>query len=157
MRLHYPEVDLSRHARPRLATQEERDPAERVAEIERASETRGAGKLPGITVLQARSRGPGAPDQILAMCRMRGQSAGRAGGLERRGGEPCRPGAGVAIVPASLRAIRRAGVLYRPLHEWLIQLDMVWRKEAASPMLRACPAGVRKMGIRGTQPSAHKA
>jgi hypothetical protein len=44
MRLHHTEVDLSRHARPRLAAQEERDPQERVAEIERALEARGPGE-----------------------------------------------------------------------------------------------------------------
>ena len=53
-------------------------------------------------------------------------------------------GAGVAIVPASLRVIRRAGVLYRPLKERpLTQLDMVWRKNTALPVLREFLAQVK--------------
>ena len=44
MRLHHTEVDLSRHARPCLAAQEERHPHERVAEIERSRGARGPGE-----------------------------------------------------------------------------------------------------------------
>jgi DNA-binding transcriptional LysR family regulator len=110
-------------------------------------------------VLQARSRGPGSHDQILAVCR----SAGFSPRVVQEGSQAevaslVAAGAGVAIVPASLRAIRRAGVLYRPLHERpMTQLDMVWRKDAALPVLDAFLTEVRRMGARGIRPSAQKA
>jgi DNA-binding transcriptional LysR family regulator len=64
-------------------------------------------------------------------------------------------GAGVAIVPASLRVIRRAGVLYRPLIERpLTQLDMIWRKNAASPVLHGFLDEVRRVGAFGIRPNA---
>ena len=67
-------------------------------------------------------------------------------------------GAGVAIVPASLRAIRRAGVLYRPLHERpMTQLDVVWRKGAALPVLNAFLAEVQQIGVRTIRPNAPRA
>jgi DNA-binding transcriptional LysR family regulator len=109
-------------------------------------------------VLQARSRGPGSHDQILAICR----SAGFSPRVVQEGSNAevaslVASGAGVAIVPASLRAIRRAGVLYRPFHERpMTQLEMVWRKEAASPVLRAFLAEVRRMGAPGVQPRAER-
>jgi DNA-binding transcriptional LysR family regulator len=90
-------------------------------------------------VLQARSSGPGSHDQILAVCR----SAGFSPRVVQEGSQAevaslVASGAGVAIVPASLRAIRRAGVLYRPLHERpMTRLDMAWRKDEASPVLQA--------------------
>jgi DNA-binding transcriptional LysR family regulator len=66
-------------------------------------------------------------------------------------------GAGVAIVPASLRAIRRAGVLYRPLHERpMTRLDLDWRKDAASPVLDAFLAEVQQ-SARSIQPKARSA
>jgi DNA-binding transcriptional LysR family regulator len=107
-------------------------------------------------VLQARSRGPGSHDQILAICR----SAGFSPRVVQEGSNAevaslVASGAGVAIVPASLRALRRAGVLYRPLHgRPMTQLDMVWRKDASSPVLRAFLAEARKMDVRGKRPSA---
>ena len=62
-------------------------------------------------------------------------------------------GAGVAIVPTSLRAIRRAGVLFRPLRERpMTQLDMVWRPDAASPVLREFLKHVWRLGARGIPP-----
>jgi DNA-binding transcriptional LysR family regulator len=110
-------------------------------------------------VLQARSRGPGSHDQILAVCR----SAGFSPRVVQEGSQAevaslVASGAGVAIVPASLRTVRRAGVLYRPLHERpMTRLDMVWRKDATLPVLRAFLAEVRRMGARGIRPSAQKA
>jgi DNA-binding transcriptional LysR family regulator len=95
-------------------------------------------------VIQARSSGPGSHDQILAICR----SAGFSPRVVQEGSQAevaslVASGAGVAIVPASLRTIRRAGVLYRPLHgQPMTQLDMAWRKNAASPVLRAFLAEV---------------
>jgi DNA-binding transcriptional LysR family regulator len=62
-------------------------------------------------------------------------------------------GAGVAIVPTSLRAIRRAGVLFRPLRERpMTQLDMVWRPDAASPVLREFLKHMWRLGARGIRP-----
>jgi DNA-binding transcriptional LysR family regulator len=106
-------------------------------------------------VLQARSSGPGSHDQILAVCR----SAGFSPRIVQEGSQAevaslVASGAGVAIVPASLRAIRRAGVLYRPLHERpMTRLDVAWRKDAASPVLRAFLAEVQQ-SARSVQPKA---
>jgi DNA-binding transcriptional LysR family regulator len=102
-------------------------------------------------VLQARSRGPGSHDQILAVCR----GAGFSPRVVQEGSQLdvvslVASGAGVAIVPASLRAIRRAGVLYRPLDERpMTKLDMVWKKDATSPVLRGFLQEVRRMGASG--------
>jgi DNA-binding transcriptional LysR family regulator len=106
-------------------------------------------------VLQARSAGPGSHDHILAVC----QSAGFSPRVVQEGSQAevaslVASGAGVALVPASLQAIRRAGVLYRPLHERpMTQLDMAWRKDAASPVLRAFLAEVQQ-SARSIQPKA---
>ena len=110
-------------------------------------------------VLQARSLGAGSHDQILAVCR----SAGFSPRVVQEGSQAevaslVASGAGVAIVPASLRAIRRAGVLYRPLHERPItQLDVVWRKGAALPVLNAFLAEVQQIGVRTIRPNAPRA
>src|SRR5215471_8327654 len=97
-------------------------------------------------VLQARSRGPGSHDQILAICRAAGFSPRVVQeGSQAEVASLVASGAGVALVPASLQAIRRAGVLYRPLHERpMTRLDMVWRKDAALPVLRAFLAEARR-------------
>jgi DNA-binding transcriptional LysR family regulator len=102
-------------------------------------------------VLQARSRGPGFHDQILAICR----GAGFSPWVVQEGSQTdalslVASGAGVAIVPTSLRVLRRAGVVYRPLRERpMTQLAMVWRKDAALPVLHAFLEGVRRLGARG--------
>ena len=104
-------------------------------------------------VLQARSSGPGSHDQILAVCR----SAGFSPRVVQEGSYAevaslVASGAGVAIVPASLRSIRRAGVLYRPLSERpTTQLDMTWRKNATSPVLAAFLSQVQQ-SARSPQP-----
>src|SRR5262245_13588236 len=106
-------------------------------------------------VLQARSSGPGSHDQILAVCRSAGFSPQVVQeGSQAEVGSLVASGAGVAIVPASLRAIRRAGVLYRPLHERpMTRLDMAWRKDGASPVLRAFLSEVQQ-SARNIQPKA---
>ncbi len=107
-------------------------------------------------VLQARSLGAGSHDQILAVCR----SAGFSPRVVQEGSQAevaslVASGAGVAVVPASLRAIRRAGVLYRPLQEQpMTRLDMVWRKDAALPVLDAFLADVQQTGLRRMRPNA---
>jgi hypothetical protein len=109
-------------------------------------------------VLQARSRGPGSHDQILAICR----GAGFSTRVVQEGSQIdvvsfVASGAGVAIVPASLRAIRRAGVVYRPLIERpMTQLDMIWRKNASLPVLLGFLEEVRRMGARGIRPHARR-
>jgi DNA-binding transcriptional LysR family regulator len=66
-------------------------------------------------------------------------------------------GAGVAIVPTSLRVIRRAGVVYRPLRERPVtQLVMVWRKGAPSPVLHVFLDMVRGLGRRGIRPRSRR-
>jgi DNA-binding transcriptional LysR family regulator len=107
-------------------------------------------------VLQARSLGPGSHDQILAICR----SAGFTPRVVQEGSQAevaslVASGAGVAIVPASLRTIRRAGVLYRPLHERpMTRLDLVWRKDAALPVLHAFLAEVQQTGVHRVRSNA---
>src|SRR5262249_18354507 len=109
-------------------------------------------------VLQARSRGPGSHDQILAICR----GAGFSPRVVQEGSpidvvSLVASGAGVAIVPASLRAIRRAGVVYRPLIERpMTQLDMIWRKNAGWPVLLGFVEEVQRMGARGIRPNARR-
>lgn len=49
-------------------------------------------------------------------------------------------GAGVALVPASARALRPDGVVYRPLREPVVhevELAAVWRRDDRAPVLRA--------------------
>jgi len=105
-------------------------------------------------VFQARSRGPGSHDDILTVCRR----AGFSPQIVQEGSftdllSLVASGAGVAIVPASLQAIRRAGVLFRPLRERpMTQLDMVWRKDAAMPVLREFLEHVQRLGARGIRP-----
>jgi DNA-binding transcriptional LysR family regulator len=109
-------------------------------------------------VLPARSRGPGFHDQILAMCR----TAGFSPRVVQEGSQTdaislVASGAGVAIVPTSLRVIRRAGVVYRPLRERPVtQLVMVWRKGAPSPVLHAFLDMVRRLGGRGIRPRSRR-
>jgi DNA-binding transcriptional LysR family regulator len=46
-------------------------------------------------------------------------------------------GMGVALVPQSLRNLRRTGVVYRPLSESVpaIETGLVWRTDEVSPVL----------------------
>jgi DNA-binding transcriptional LysR family regulator len=101
-------------------------------------------------VFQARSRAPAAHDHILALCRRAGFSPQIVEGSYTELLSLVASGAGVAIVPTSLRAIRRAGVLFRPLRERpMTQLDMVWREDAASPVLREFLEHMWRLGARG--------
>jgi DNA-binding transcriptional LysR family regulator len=109
-------------------------------------------------VLQARSRGPGSHDQIVAICRAAGfsprvvQEGSQMDALSLVAAD-----IGVAIVPTSLRVIRRAGVVYRPLHERpMTQLMMVWGKDASSPVLREFLQEVRRLGDRGIRDRVSK-
>src|SRR5262249_6833457 len=105
-------------------------------------------------VFQARSRGPAAHDHILAICRM----AGFSPQIVQEGSYTdllslVASGAGVGIVPTSVRAIRRAGLLFRALRERpMTQLNMVWREDAASPVLREFLEHMWRLGARGIRP-----
>jgi DNA-binding transcriptional LysR family regulator len=107
-------------------------------------------------VLQARSRGPESHDQILAICR----TAGFSPRVVQEGFNIdvlslVASGAGVAIVPTSLRVIRRAGIVFHPLRgQPMTQLNMVWRKNAESPVLREFLDEVRRVGAGGIRPRA---
>jgi DNA-binding transcriptional LysR family regulator len=109
-------------------------------------------------LIQARARGPGSHDQILAMCR----SAGFTPRVVQEGSQfdvlsLVASGAGVAIVPGSLRVIRRAGLVFRPLREGPVtQLQMVWRKNAESPVLREFLDEVNRRGAHGIRPGARR-
>jgi DNA-binding transcriptional LysR family regulator len=102
-------------------------------------------------VLQARSRGPGFHDQILAICR----AAGFSPRVVQEGSQTdalslVASGSGVAIVPASLRAMRRAGVVYRPLRERpMTRLSMIWPRDSALPVLREFLGEARRWTARG--------
>jgi DNA-binding transcriptional LysR family regulator len=110
-------------------------------------------------VLQARSRGPESHDHILALCR----NAGFSPRVVQEGSHIdvlslVASGAGVAIVPTSLRVFRRAGVVFCPLRERPVtQLTMVWRKNAASPVLREFLAEVQRLGDRGIRSRPRRA
>ena len=101
-------------------------------------------------ILAARSRGPGFHDHILAICR----AAGFTPRVVQEGSQTdalslVAAGAGVAIVPRSLRVLRRTGVVYRPLRERpTTQLAMIWPKNAASPVLREFLHEVQRFGSR---------
>src|SRR5215471_14821355 len=103
-------------------------------------------------VLQARSRGPGSHDQILAICR----AAGFSPRIVQEGSQTeavnlVAAGVGVAIVPRSLRRIRRSGVVYRPLLERpTTQLVMAWCKGEPLPMVRSFLEEARRIGERAT-------
>src|SRR4030095_14456439 len=100
-------------------------------------------------------RGPGFHDQILAICR----GAGFSPRVVQEGSQTdalslVASGAGVAIVPDSLRVLRRAGVVYRPLRERpTTQLVMVWRTGDPSPLVREFLQEVRRLGERGIRPN----
>ncbi|HKT95617.1 MAG TPA: LysR substrate-binding domain-containing protein, partial [Paraburkholderia sp.] len=60
-------------------------------------------------------------------------------------------GMGIALVPRSLRHLRRTGVVYRPLAEAAptIETGLVWRAEEVSPVLAAFIEIVRAHAVAG--------
>ncbi len=54
-------------------------------------------------------------------------------------------GMGVALVPESLRQVRRAGVVYRPLADRIapVETGLAWRADDATPALAAFVAHAR--------------
>ncbi|RFU46086.1 LysR family transcriptional regulator [Paraburkholderia sp. DHOC27] len=73
-------------------------------------------------------------------------------------------GMGVALVPQSLRNLRRTGVVYRPLRESVpaVETGLVWRTAQVSPVLagfidvvRAHAASVETQAALLAKPSAH--
>jgi DNA-binding transcriptional LysR family regulator len=102
-------------------------------------------------VLQARARGPGMHDHVLAICR----DAGFSPRVVQEGSQLdvlslVAAGVGVAIVPASLSEVRRLDVTYHPLRERpRTQLVMAWRKDSRSRVLHEFVADVRRRGDHG--------
>lgn len=60
-------------------------------------------------------------------------------------------GMGVALVPRSLRNLRRTGVVYRPLAERapMVETGLVWRTAEVSPVLAGFIEIVRALGAHG--------
>lgn len=98
-------------------------------------------------ILFPRKVGASLYDQIVGLCR-------RAGFSPRVEQEAIQmqtivslvaAGMGVALVPASLRNMRRTGVIYRPLAERSprIEVGVAWRRGAESPAVRAFVAAAR--------------
>lgn len=54
-------------------------------------------------------------------------------------------GMGIALVPQSLRNLRRTGVVYRPLQSALpvVETGLVWRRAETSPVLQGFIATAR--------------
>lgn len=102
-------------------------------------------------LVTARTRGPGYHDYVLTACRQ----AGFSPRIVQEGSHfdvlsLVAAGMGVAVVPSSLREIRRGDVLYRPLLERVrTQLVMVSRRTSTSPVLREFVIGVKRLGRHG--------
>lgn len=59
-------------------------------------------------------------------------------------------GFGVAVVPASIRNLRRAGVAYRPIvGSPTTDLLLVWKEERHDPLVSAFVEVVRRVGVKG--------
>lgn len=58
-------------------------------------------------------------------------------------------GMGVALVPQSLRNLRRTGVVYRPLADYapVVETGLVWRTGDVSPVLAGFIDVVRAQGL----------
>ena len=108
--------------------------------------------------LTARVRGRGFHDYILTLCR----SAGFSPSVVQEGSHfdvlsLVAAGAAVAIVPTSLREIRPADVVYRPLRERpRTQVVMATRKGASSPVLREFVSDVQRLGRQGLGPASRR-
>jgi DNA-binding transcriptional LysR family regulator len=109
-------------------------------------------------VVTARSRGPGYYDHIITICR----DAGFSPRVVQEGSHfdvlsLVAAGCGVAIVPVSMKEIRRGDVVYRPLLERpRTQLVMASRRDATLPVLREFLASVRRLGGRGIHRRSRK-
>lgn len=109
-------------------------------------------------LLTARARGPGFHDHIIGLC----LTAGFSPRVVQEGSHfdvlsLVAAGTGVAIVPTSLREIRRGDVVYRPLRERpRTQLVMVSRRNATSPVLREFVDDVQRLGGRGIRRGSRK-
>jgi DNA-binding transcriptional LysR family regulator len=107
-------------------------------------------------LMTARTRGSGYHDYVLATCR----EAGFSPRIVQEGSHfdvlsLVAAGIGVAIVPSSLREIRRGDVIYRPLRERVrTQLVMVSRRTSVSPVLREFLIGVKRLGRHGLRRKA---
>lgn len=100
-------------------------------------------------ILFPRWRGPGFFDYIVGLCRAAGFSpriayeAAQLDILSLVAG-----GMGVSIVPSSIRAVRRAGIAFRPIvGNPSADLLVAWRAPEPSPVVREFVAIVQKMGM----------
>ena len=100
-------------------------------------------------ILFPRWRGPGFFDYIVGLCRAAGFSpsiAYEAAQLDIL--SLVAAGLGVSIVPSSIRAVRRAGIVFRPIvGNPRADLLVAWRAPEPSPVVREFVALVRKMGM----------
>jgi DNA-binding transcriptional LysR family regulator len=97
-----------------------------------------------------RQRGPAFFDQVMELCRAAGftprivQEAPQLDILSL-----VAAGFGVAIMPDSIRHLRRHGLVFRPIMgDPTTDLLMAWRADDASPALREFIALVRSVGVR---------
>ncbi len=100
-------------------------------------------------ILVPRAWEPGFHDQCLALCQAAGFSplvVQETEGKQTMLGLVA-AGMGVSLAPASLQAMRRAGVVYRPVTDpsRAVELALAHRPEDASPILRAFCAVVREV------------
>ena len=102
-------------------------------------------------LVTARARGPGYHDYVLTVCRR----AGFSPRIVQEGSHfdvlsLVAAGMGVALVPSSLREIRRGDVAYRPLLEPVrTQLVLVSRMNSVSPVVREFVSSVTRRGRHG--------
>ena len=96
-------------------------------------------------LLPDRARGAEVHDDVVALC----HGAGFSPRVVQHGTQldlvtNVAAGTGVALVPASMRRILRAGIAYRPLREHpTMRVLMAWSRAAQSAVLRAFVAHVR--------------
>ncbi|HVH40722.1 MAG TPA: LysR family transcriptional regulator [Labilithrix sp.] len=97
-----------------------------------------------------RSRGPAFFDQLMRLCHDAGftpRVAQEAQQLDLV--SLVSAGFGVAIVPSSVRHVRRAGVVYRSIiGAPKSDLRIAWKKDSGAPIVRELVEVVRRVGVR---------
>jgi DNA-binding transcriptional LysR family regulator len=102
-------------------------------------------------VLLARAIVPVFHDLVVGLCR----EAGFAPNLTHEIDQPqaalalVAVGAGISLVPASVRDTRPRGIVFRPLHpSRLVQTALAWRRDVASPLVNAFVQAVPRLWRR---------
>jgi DNA-binding transcriptional LysR family regulator len=99
-----------------------------------------------------RHRGPGFYDLLFAACVKAGFSPRVVQEVPEMASvvSLVAAGFGVSIVPASIRHLRRDGIVFRPLRGSLPQAELVmaWRADRESPVLRSFIDVAREVGVR---------